>query len=85
MAPHVFVNFTGLADGTYYLNATANDSYDNRNWTETRVIVLDTHVPVVHLVAPLNNSYSSVNNISHFLLLISNKKSLLHQIQYTHL
>jgi len=38
-------NFTGLADGTYYLNASANDTLGNRNITATRVIDLDTTAP----------------------------------------
>ncbi|MEM4707745.1 MAG: right-handed parallel beta-helix repeat-containing protein, partial [Candidatus Anstonellales archaeon] len=31
-----FVNFTNLADGLYYFNATAVDLAENQNWTETR-------------------------------------------------
>ncbi|ODS41670.1 MAG: hypothetical protein A7315_00720 [Candidatus Altiarchaeales archaeon WOR_SM1_79] len=31
-----FWNITGLSDGTYYLNATANDTAGNKNSTETR-------------------------------------------------
>ena len=34
----LFINFTGLADGIYYLNATVNDSANNKNYTETRTI-----------------------------------------------
>src|SRR3989338_6623858 len=37
-ASTLFINFTGLADGTYYLNATVNDSANNKNYTETRTI-----------------------------------------------
>src|SRR3989338_8181328 len=40
-ASPLFINFTGLADGIYYLNATANDIAGNTNYTETRVITLD--------------------------------------------
>ncbi len=35
-------NFSELDDGTYYLNATVNDSAGNVNFTETRTIVIDT-------------------------------------------
>ncbi len=35
-----FFNFTGLSPGTYYLNATVNDTYNNVNSTETRTIYL---------------------------------------------
>ena len=40
-----FINFTSLQDGTYYLNATANDTTNNKNSTETRIITLDTIEP----------------------------------------
>jgi len=40
-------NFTGLLDGTYYLNATANDTSLNINQTETRIILLDTVIPEI--------------------------------------
>jgi len=38
-------NFTSLSDGIYYLNATANDTSGNINFTETRTIILDTTAP----------------------------------------
>jgi parallel beta-helix repeat protein len=37
-----YVEFSGLSIGTYYLNATAIDSYNNRNSTETRIITITT-------------------------------------------
>jgi len=40
-AEHIF-NFTGLSDGTYYVNATANDTYGHENNSlETKTITLD--------------------------------------------
>jgi len=36
-----FYNFTGLPYATYYLNASANDTYGNIGITETRTIVLE--------------------------------------------
>ncbi|MFH2028404.1 MAG: right-handed parallel beta-helix repeat-containing protein [Nanoarchaeota archaeon] len=36
----LFINFTGLSYGTYYLNATVNDTSGNINTTETRTIIL---------------------------------------------
>jgi hypothetical protein len=41
------INFTGLVDGTYYINATANDTLGNTNTTGTgiRTITLDTVAP----------------------------------------
>jgi hypothetical protein len=38
----LFINFTNLADGTYHINASANDSTGNVNSTTTRSILLDT-------------------------------------------
>ncbi|HEV8289766.1 MAG TPA: hypothetical protein VGQ00_02315 [Candidatus Norongarragalinales archaeon] len=49
------VNFTGLASGTYYLNATARDSFNNTNATETRTIVLS-QAPVVNITNPYTNT-----------------------------
>jgi hypothetical protein len=40
-----FWNITSLADGTYYLNATVNDTSNNLNSTETRTYILDTTAP----------------------------------------
>jgi len=38
---YAFFNFTNLPEGTYFLNATANDTWGNSNLTETRVIILN--------------------------------------------
>jgi hypothetical protein len=42
-----FINFTGLAQGNYYVNATVNDTYRNTNYTTTLSILLDTVGPQV--------------------------------------
>ncbi|TKJ17249.1 hypothetical protein CEE44_01815 [Candidatus Woesearchaeota archaeon B3_Woes] len=42
----LFINFTNLNDGTYYLNATVNDTTNNENQTEKRTIILDA-TPVI--------------------------------------
>ncbi len=44
--PTYFVNFTGLADGYYYLNASVWDMAGNTNVTENRTILLDTQDPI---------------------------------------
>jgi len=62
------INFTGLADGTYYLNATANDTAGNRNSTETRTIYLDNTPPkwsnnntnIVATYSPTTQSYFNI-------------------------
>jgi hypothetical protein len=41
-ANNITLNFTGLPDATYYLNATANDTAGNINQTETRQITINT-------------------------------------------
>ncbi len=46
----VSLNFTNLADGTYYLNATANDTLGNENTLSTRIITLDTTLPTLSFV-----------------------------------
>ena len=40
-SPNYF-NFTGLSDGLYYYNATANDTFGNENFLVTRNITLVT-------------------------------------------
>ena len=42
-----FINFTGLNDGLYFYNATANDTFGNANSLETRNITLDTTKPSI--------------------------------------
>ncbi len=62
----LFVNYTGLADGIYYFNATAYDSANNINNTETRNVTIDTVNPAILLVEPTMNttSYSALSYIS---------------------
>ncbi|MBT7706137.1 hypothetical protein HN747_01690 [archaeon] len=51
----LFNNFTSLADGTYYLNASANDTSGNTNYTETRTITLDLGTAAISISAPSDN------------------------------
>jgi hypothetical protein len=62
----LFINFTNLADGVYYLNATANDTTGNVNRTETRTITIDRTNPLINFTGPTpaNNSFLAQNNIS---------------------
>jgi len=52
------INWTGLAEGTYYYNVTVNDTLGNENSTETRWISLDTIYPLIAFEDPTpeNNS-----------------------------
>ncbi len=54
-----YVNFTGLADGYYWFNATANDSASNVNITETRMVTLDTTPPWTIIISPENLTYNT--------------------------
>jgi len=61
----LFVNFTGLADRTYYINATVNDTLGHTNYTSTRMINLDTVAPVVNLITPQNNTFHNNATVEH--------------------
>jgi len=52
----LYVNLSSLADGVYYFNATANDTLNNLNSTETKTITLDSEYPLINLVSPNNAS-----------------------------
>ncbi|MCK4429252.1 MAG: hypothetical protein KAU95_02660, partial [Candidatus Aenigmarchaeota archaeon] len=57
----LFINFTNLQDGTYYLNATANDTVGNSNKTETRTILLDATSPVLNFTSPTEENNTVIN------------------------
>jgi hypothetical protein len=56
-----YINFTGLSNQKYYINATINDSLNNKNSTETRYFTVDTTKPKVSIVYPANNTKYKVN------------------------
>jgi len=68
-SPH-YLLFNNLEDGTYYVNATANDTLEHINTTETRVINLDTTGPEIAFVdqtlpnATITTNTSAIINIS---------------------
>ncbi|MBM3232825.1 hypothetical protein FJZ18_01525 [Candidatus Pacearchaeota archaeon] len=56
------VNFSGLVQGTYRINVSANDSFGNRNWSENRIFILDTTSPTVTLsTSEVTASVVSIN------------------------
>ena len=57
----LYVNFSGLSDGTYYFNATAMDNLSNSNSTLTRTVILDNTAPGYVLNSPEDDSIS-LNN-----------------------
>ncbi|PIZ52325.1 hypothetical protein COY27_00585 [Candidatus Woesearchaeota archaeon CG_4_10_14_0_2_um_filter_33_13] len=59
----LFINFTSLDDGTYYVNATVNDTVGLTNYTSTRTIILDTTEPDVTALLPIADSTYRVNNL----------------------
>ncbi|MEM3405987.1 MAG: hypothetical protein QW117_03400, partial [Candidatus Pacearchaeota archaeon] len=54
-----YVKFTNLQEGTYYINATVNDTLNNINSTETRTIILDTIPPQLTIISPANITYNT--------------------------
>ena len=44
-------NFSGLVNGTYFINVTANDTKGNTNFTVTRTILIDSFVPRIQFEA----------------------------------
>ncbi|MEM2954772.1 MAG: hypothetical protein QW625_02375, partial [Candidatus Nanoarchaeia archaeon] len=65
----LFANFTGLAEGLYYFNATAYDNSNNSNVTETRNVTIDITAPTIQIIAPENRTYNNstqIVNISAF-------------------
>ncbi len=57
------INFTGLARGNYYYNATACDQNNQCNTTETRIIELD-QVPQVTDIYPSGHIFNTSINIT---------------------
>lgn len=57
----LFINFTGLADGTYKFNATVNDTAGLVNNTVTRTVILDTGNPSIEFVSPTESNSSTIS------------------------
>jgi len=51
-----YFNFLSLADGTYYFNATVNDTAANSNDSVTREVRLDATAPTVTLISPADST-----------------------------
>jgi hypothetical protein len=58
-----FINYTSLADGLYYFNATTFDSAGNYNSSETRNVTLDATYPIINLSSPVNRTYYNYSNV----------------------
>jgi len=55
-------NFSGLVEGTYYMNATANDTVGHINYSETRTFILDKTAPIISLDSPSANATLNVSS-----------------------
>ena len=55
----LYLNVSGLAEGIYFYNATAIDTLNNVNNTETRNITLDRTAPLVTMASPTATTYTS--------------------------
>ena len=62
----LYVNFTGLSNGEYYFNATACDTLNQCNTTDTRNITIDTISPVINVTSPLNQTYNITQILINF-------------------
>jgi hypothetical protein len=65
-ANNISGNFSNLNQGTYFLNVSVNDTYNNKNNTGLLKIILHTTPPIVTLISPSNNANitSSPGNFS---------------------
>ncbi len=57
--PIFTINFTSLLDGTYFYNVTITDNLNNKNSTETRTIVVDTAIPTITIISPIEKTYKN--------------------------
>ena len=53
------MNFTNLADGTYFYDVSVRDILNNENTTERRTIILDRTSPSLSIITPQNISYNN--------------------------
>lgn len=61
----LYINFTGLSDGVYYINATVNDTTGNSNESSTYTITLDNAGPsTVNFADPTPTAYSNLSQTS---------------------
>jgi len=91
------INFTNLADGVYYVNATANDTSNNVNTSSgTLTITLDTTNSLIQFVASTESNNSNVSrnwifvnvtltetNFKNITFVLYNNSSLVNSTNYT--
>jgi hypothetical protein len=69
-----YLRYLNLSDGTYYINATAEDSGGNRGASETRMIRLDTVAPAVNMIAP-TNGYNTTSTQVNFTFTVTDNST----------
>ena len=57
----LFTNFSGLPNGNYLLNATANDTFGNTNSTATINVTLDTVLPLIDFTSNTNATGTNIS------------------------
>ncbi|MEM2974063.1 MAG: PGF-pre-PGF domain-containing protein, partial [Candidatus Micrarchaeia archaeon] len=60
----LFANFTGLPQGLYYFNATANDTLGNTAVLATRNVTIDTVAPFVNISSPAANASITSSSVT---------------------
>ena len=55
------INFSGLSDGVYFFNATANDTLGNTASLPIRNVTIDTIFPDIEIVVPSVNQSNTTN------------------------
>ncbi len=76
-----FYNFTNLASGVYYFNASVNDTLGNANNTETRTILIDALPPQINFTLPTPGNRTSTANTS-IIINVSIGESNLNELKY---
>ena len=59
-----YINHTNLADGIYYFNASAIDIQNTKNYTDTRIVTIDTTNPTINLITIVNDTSMQEGNIN---------------------
>ena len=59
---YFYANFTNIPDGTYYINSSVNDTFNNMNHTTSSLIIgIDSTIPLINFTLPhtISGNYSS--------------------------
>ncbi len=59
-----YFNMTSLANGTYSYRVFANDTVNNTNVSDVRYVTVDTIVPSLAVLSPLNQTYNTTPSLN---------------------